>query len=436
MTTDVLSDDFKETPYWWDLAPLPPAGDERPPASADVVVVGSGYVGLSAALTLSRRGMDVVVLDAEALGHGASTRNAGYIGRNAGAKLGDMVPKFGLGFAVEVCKESAAAHDFTVKLIRDEQIACHYQDTGRFTAAPTRAVFDGMARDLDLMREHGVPVDAEMVLAADGPQGYRPGRYWGGQILRGNGVTHAGLYHRGLLERVVGQGARAYGFCPAQEIVRKGAGFRVATPKGAISAGHVVVATNGYTPKATGWLRRRVIPVDAFMIATAPLPRDLVERIAPAGRPMIENRYTPCWMRPNEDGTRILVGGAGAERPFRLPEKARQLHAIMTDIAPALAEAKISHCWTGKTGFTFDMLPHTGSHDGMEYAMGWCGSGLPLGTYLGHKTALRVLGDPESRSVFDGRPFPTMPFYTGHPWMLPLVVASRKRKDRKLLGQR
>lgn len=64
--------------------------------------------------------------------------------------------------------------------------------------------------------------------------------------------------------------------------------------------------------------------------------------------------------------------------------------------------------------------------------MGWCGSGVPMGTYLGHKTALRVLGDPESGSVFDGQPFPTKPFYTGRPWFLPLAVTWNKRKDRKL----
>ena len=104
----------------------------------------------------------------------------------------------------------------------------------------------------------------------------------------------------------------------------------------------------------------------------------------------------------------------------------------MVHIVPALEGVKISHCWTGKTAFTFDMMPHTGSHDGVEYAMGWCGSGVPMGTYLGHKTALRVLGDPEAKSAFDGRPFPTKPFYTGRPWFMPLAVAWHKRKDRKL----
>ena len=293
-------------------------------------------------------------------------------------------------------------------------------------------MFEGLARDLAMMHDDGVPVDAEMVEPEAAPAAYRKGHYHGGQILRGNGTIHAGLYHAGLLERAARDGARIVGHCPVQAIERERGGFRVATPRGTVRAGHVIVATNGYTPKAAQWLRRRVVPVDAFMIATEPLPAERIESIAPAGRPMVEHRNSPCWVRPNEDGTRILFGGLSAEPPFALEHKALTLRDAMVRIVPALEGVKISHCWTGKTAFTFDMLPHTGDHEGVEYALGWCGSGVPMGTYLGHKTALRVLGDPDAESVFDGRPFPTWPFYTGRPWFLPLAVAWNKRKDRKL----
>ena len=429
---DVLTDDFKSTPYWWDLAPRPAVSDERPPAEAEVAIVGAGNVGLSAALTLARRGREPLVLDAEAAGHGASTRNAGYLGRQVWYKYGDMVPKLGRKRAAEICRESAAAHDYAASLIQTEQIACFYRNTGRFIAAPSKRVFDALARDLAMMREDGVAVDAEMVEPDAAPPAFRKGRYHGGQVLRGTGTIHAGLYHAGLLERAAREGARIVGHCPVQAIVRERGGFRIATPRGSVRAGHVIVATNGYTPKAAQWLRRRVVPVDAFMIATEPLGEERVEEIAPALRPMVEHCNSPLWVRPNEDGTRILFGGLSAEPPSALERKARHLRDAMVHVVPALEGAKISHCWTGKTAFTFDMLPHTGSHDGVEYALGWCGSGVPMGTYLGHKTALRVLGDPEAACVFDGRPFPTWPFYTGRPWFLPLAVAWNKRKDRKL----
>ena len=432
MASDVLTADFKAAPYWWELAPRPDAGEEAPPGEAEVVVVGAGNVGLSAALTLARRGRGVVVLDAEAAGHGASTRNAGYLGRQVWQKYGDMVPKLGRERAAQVCRAAIGAHDYAASLIETEQIACFYRNTGRFIAAPSKRVFDGLARDLAMMQDDGVPVDAEMVEPQAAPPAYRSGHYHGGQILRGNGTIHAGLYHAGLLERAARDGARVIGYCPVQAIEREGSAFRVTTPRGTVRAGHVIVATNGYTPRAAQWLRRRVVPVDAFMIATEPLPEERIEHIAPAGRPMVEHRNSPCWLRPNEDGTRLLFGGLSAEPPADLERKARRLREAMVAIVPALGDVKISHCWTGKTAFTFDMMPHTGSHEGVEYAMGWCGSGVPMGTYLGHKTALRVLGDAEAGSAFDGRPFPSKPFYTGRPWFLPLAVAWNKRKDRRL----
>ena len=142
-----------------------------------------------------------MVLDAEAAGHGASTRNAGYLGRQVWYKYGDMVPKLGRARAAEVCRAAIAAHDFAASLIEREQIACFYRNTGRFIAAPSKRVFDGLARDLAMMREDGVPVDGEMVEPDEAPSAYRKGHYHGGQSLRGNGTIHAGLYHAGLLER-------------------------------------------------------------------------------------------------------------------------------------------------------------------------------------------------------------------------------------------
>ena len=143
---DVLTADFKATPYWWDLAPRPEPTEAGPPAEAETVIVGAGNVGLSAALTLARRGGEAVVLDAEAAGHGASTRNAGYLGRQVWHKYGEMVPKLGRERAAEVCRAAIAAHDYAASLIEKEQIACFYRNTGRFIAAPSKRVFDGLAQ--------------------------------------------------------------------------------------------------------------------------------------------------------------------------------------------------------------------------------------------------------------------------------------------------
>jgi glycine/D-amino acid oxidase-like deaminating enzyme len=432
---DIFADNYSEDPYWWDLAPRPESDDQTPPSRADVVVVGSGNVGLSAALSLTRRGRDVVVLDAEAAGHGASTRNAGYLGRGLWFKYGDMVQSIGREGAGILAREAVRAHDYAAGLIRDEQITCFYRDTGRFIAAPSKAIYRKLEKDLELMRADGVPVDAEMIPAERQHEEIASTVYHGGQLLRGNGIIHAGLYHQGLVERVRAQGGKVIGFCPVTGISRENEGFTVTTPKGTIQAGEVFVATNGYTPKAFPWQRRRVIPVSAFMIATETLSPELMARVLPNGRPLIENRNTPLWIRPNEDGTRILFGGTTGEDLGSLPRKAHQLHGEMTRVVPDLEGVKLTHCWTGKVAFSFDMLPHTGTHDGVHYAMGWCAAGVPMGTYLGHKTALRIVGDPDAATPLDDRPFPTKPFYTGNPWFLRWAVAWLKHKDAKLMRE-
>ena len=136
---DLLTTDFKPTPYWWDLAPRPEPTGAGPLGEAETVIVGAGNVGLSAALTLARQGRQALVLDAKAAGHGASTRNAGYLGRQVWHKYGHMVPKLGRERAAEVCRAAIAAHDYAAALIEREQIACFYRNTGRFIAAPSLA---------------------------------------------------------------------------------------------------------------------------------------------------------------------------------------------------------------------------------------------------------------------------------------------------------
>ena len=196
-------------------------------------------------------------------------------------------------------------------------------------------------------------------------------------------------------------------------------GFVVTTAKGKIETRDVFIATNGYTPKAFPWHRRRVVPASAFMIATETISPDLMARVLPGGTPLLEACNTPLWIRPNEDGTRILLGGRTGEDLDTLPRKTEQLYSEMIRVVPALEGTKLTHSWTGKVAMSFDWLPHTGTHEGMHYAMGYSGSGAAMAPYLGHKTALRVLGkESDARTAFDDVPFQTRPFYSGSPWFL------------------
>jgi len=129
------------------------------------------------------------------------------------------------------------------------------------------------------------------------------------------------------------------------------------------------------------------------------------------------------YYRPSHDSKRILFGGRAHYRPADLVEAGSILRRYMVKLFPELSDAKLSHCWFGFIAYTFDRLPHMGIHDGVHYAMGYCGSGVVMSTWLGRKTALRILDNKEAKSAFADIKHPTMPFYTGTPWFLPLVKA-------------
>src|SRR5215813_2906761 len=129
----VLTPDFKTTPYWWEESPRPAAAPDPLPAQADVVVVGSGFTGLSASLTLLQAGRQVLVLDAENLGAGASSRNAGSMGRTFRHNFSELAER-GVNLAVDPSREVNAALDFAYNRIESEGIKCHLARRGRFTA--------------------------------------------------------------------------------------------------------------------------------------------------------------------------------------------------------------------------------------------------------------------------------------------------------------
>jgi glycine/D-amino acid oxidase-like deaminating enzyme len=252
-------------------------------------------------------------------------------------------------------------------------------------------------------------------------------------------VTHrrAGLhparYHAGLIGRVREAGAIVVGNSPVTTIDRTGSGFTVTTPAGSLQARDVVVATNGYTGSVTPALRRRVVPVTSYMIATAPLSPNLMATLMPKRRMLSDSNRLLCYFRPSPDNTRVLFGGRPAYTAIGPKRAAERLAGYMTRIFPELHGVELTHSWFGYIAYTFDRLPHAGERDGMHYAMGYCGSGVVMSTWLGRKAALRLLGHAQGKSAFAELRHPTSPLYYGRPWFLPFVQAWYQGAD--MLGR-
>jgi glycine/D-amino acid oxidase-like deaminating enzyme len=423
---------MKATPYWWEHAP--PTAVEAPelPSQADAAVIGSGYTGLSAALTLARAGRSVIVFDAGTPGVGASSRNGGMLGSALKPSLDTLQRRYGDKLANALFTEARQAYDFLRGFVAEENIDCDYAETGAFTGIIKAAQYEALARETEQLART-IGFEADMVPKAEVRNEIGTDLYCGGRVTHRRAGLHPARYHAGLIGRVRAAGAMVVGNSPVISIRRNGGDFTVNTPRASLKARNVVVATNGYTGPVTPALRRRVIPVTSYMIATTPLSPNLMTTLMPKGRMLTDSNRLLCYFRPSPDKTRVLFGGRPAYTEIGPKLASERLSRYMTRIFPELRDVELTHSWFGYIGYTFDKLPHVGERDGIHYAMGYCGSGVVMSTWLGRKAALRLLGSAEGKSAFAELGHPTSPFYHGKPWFLPLVQAWYQGAD--LLGR-
>jgi glycine/D-amino acid oxidase-like deaminating enzyme len=420
--------DFKADPYWWDATPRPAFDPVPSPADCDVAVIGSGYTGLSAALQTARGGRRTVVLDAEAAGWGCSTRNGGQISTSVKPSLAELTARHGEERARAILGEGHNALAWIEHFVAEEGIDCRFTVCGRFHAAHTARQYERLAKAAT-SEPKGLETGAIVVPRAEQHSELGTDAYHGGVVYPRHASVDPGRLHQGLLARALAADATLVPHCPVTALQAAGAGFELQTPRGVLRARNVIVATNGYTGSATPWLRRRVIPIGSYIIATEPLPADVMARLMPRGRIVSDTRKVVYYYRASPDGRRILFGGRVSLRETDPRASAPKLHAAMVRIFPEVARARISHSWWGNVAYTFDTLAHVGADRGVHYALGYCGSGVSMAAYLGMRVAQQLLGRAEGRTAFDGLGFQTRPFYWGNPWFLAPSVAYYRWRD-------
>jgi glycine/D-amino acid oxidase-like deaminating enzyme len=426
----LFTPDFKPHPYWWDFTPPPELGAPPLPARVDVLVVGSGYTGLNAALQLARGGRETLVVDAEAAGWGCSTRNGGQVSSSVKGTFVELVAAHGAERARGIFEEGRKSLFWLGDFVREEGIDCDYRISGRFHAAHSARQYEALGRYVA-----GQPKGLEMATAMvpRSEQGREIGTevYHGGLVYLQHAAVDPARYHRGLLDRVVAAGAVIVPDCQVEAIARQGRGFRVTTARGAVEAQNVIVATNGYTGKVTPWLRRRVIPIGSYIIATEPMPAETMARILPTDRMVTDTRRVIYYYRASPDRRRMLFGGRVSWNETDPRVSAPRLKREMVRLFPELADVRVSHSWMGFVAYTFDKLMHTGEHEGVHYAMGYCGSGVAMASYLGMKLGQKVLGRREGQTAFDGLTFQSRPYYFGYPWFLATSIGVYKWLDER-----
>ncbi len=370
---------------------------------ADVCIVGGGFTGLSAALHLARAGADVVLLEAQRVGWGASGRNGGQVGSGQRQDQLWLESRLGTGPA-RVLWDIAEEAKATVRRLVDRHApdarwrpgVLHADGSARGVAA-SHAYADHLRRvyGYDATR----PLDRAGIAEATGS-----GRFAGGVLDTGAGHVHPLRLAFGMARAVAASGARLFELTRATD-VHTGA---VATATGTVRADHVILAANGYLGSLMPDVGARVMPINNFIVATEPLGAGHAD-ILPGDIAVADDTFVVNYWRRSEDG-RLLFGG-GESYGYRFPRDiAALVRPRLTDIYPQLSGIGIDHAWGGTLAITRSRMPHFARVvPGVWTASGYSGHGVAMAVMAGRLLAQAIRGEAagfDAMAAVPAAPFP------------------------------
>lgn len=383
-----------------------PAAPEIRPLSADIrtgiAVIGSGFVGLNAALRLLERGHQVVVIDAAEPGWGASGRNGGQIIAGLKYDPDKLKTLFGPDLGGGMIAAFGAAADQVFNRIGTYGIDCQAERSGWIYAAHgTKPLHNQVEPRHRQWQAHGA--DATLLTATQISEliGCAPDTYAGGWLDRRGGVLQPLSYCRGLARAVITEGGAIYRRTPATRLTRAENGWIVEAGGHRITADKVVLATNAHTDQLWPGLSRTIVPVTSFQIATKPLRSDLSETILPGNQGVTDTRRLLVYYRRDHTG-RFVIGGRSPVDDEPQFSDAGSIQRLANRLFPQLDMRELDFVWSGRVAVTKDRFPHLHILAPNLYtAIGCNGRGVAVGTVMG-----QVLGDLASGDEPASIPFP------------------------------
>lgn len=390
----------------WNEIPTASISSETLPSTARCVIIGAGYTGLSTALELSVQG-GVVVLDAMAVGEGASGRNGGQVIPGLKLNPDELIQRFGEVRGERLVEVVGGAADHTFDLIKRLGIDCNAQQNGWLQAAHNGAALDGLEKRVGQWQARGANVqllDAKRTAALIGNN-----LYSGALLDLRAGQLQPYQYVQGLAAAARQQGVKIFERTPALKLLRRAGGWTVVTARGEIQTEQVVIATNAYSSALLPALPHTYVTLWSLQAATAPLPTALLERILPGGLPVSDTFRVLRYYRRTADG-RFVLGTRGAFRDQLNLDDVKRLQREMLHIYPELAGTPISHCWCGRVAVPASTLPLLSQPEpGLTVALGYYGRGVAMATRMGSFVAELVQGVPAQEIAYPVLPFKAMP---------------------------
>jgi len=386
--------------------PFPRQGALQGTIEADVVVVGGGFTGLSAALHAAEAGMKVALLESRMIGWGASGRNGGQMipGLRWGAL--ELEREFGSERAKRLLEVTNSAAGLVKGRIERHAIACDLR-SGHFHAAAKPAHLDDMQRELDVLVRLVGYQGAQVVPKAEVPCFVDSPRYHGGFFDANGGHIHPLNYAQGLATAAIEAGVHIFENSAVTAIDHAGP-VVARTAHGEVRARYGVMACDAFMGELDESLGRMTMPVANYNVATAPLGAERAAALIPSGAAVSDSKFVLNYYRVSADG-RLIFGGGEKYSPRPPADIEAFVRPYLEGVFPQLAGVAIDHAWGGMVGVTLNRLPHFGRIGESFFAHGWSGHGVLVTSLAGQLIAEAMQGSAERFDLFaalPGRPFP------------------------------
>jgi glycine/D-amino acid oxidase-like deaminating enzyme len=400
---------------------------------AEVAIIGAGYTGLSAALHLAAAGRAVLVLEAKALGERASGLNGGQVIPGLKTDPDGLEELLGPERGARLVASVAAGPDLVFELIERHHIACDATRTGWIQPATSQAALAQLAARVEQWRRRGAMV--ELLAAREVGLLTGSARYCGGLLDRRGGTVQPLSYVRGLATAVARAGGHICVHSPAVHLRHAAREWHIETPGGSVSAPAVIVATNAYSGALVGVLRRSIVTVPSFQVATVPLTPSRRAGILPGGQAASDTWHLLRYFRLDATG-RFVLGARGMFGRVPEPRSCRHHYRAVFEIYPQLAGVAFEFHWGGLVAMTPDHLPHL--HElapGLLAGLGYNGRGVAMATLMGRLLAQRTLGMSDAELAFPVTPVRPIPFHRASSFAARAAIQYLRAQDMLARGR-
>ena len=373
----------------------------------DVCVIGGGFTGVSAALHLAEAGYDVVLLEANRIGWGASGRNGGQLHTGQRKWQSELEDSFGRTRAQELWQLAEEAKNLVKQRISQHSIDCDYKDGLLHTAHKKSYVEEYRSEVNKLNNDYDYQqirfVDKEEMSGMLGTDIYH-----GGTLDQGAGHLHPLNYVLGLARAAREAGVKIYEHSPVIEF-NQAEPVRIKTAKASVTADYAVVACNGYLGKLNKTMATQIMPINNFIIATQPLGEEVAKQLIQDDVAVADSKFVVDYYRLSADKRLLFGGGENYSAKFPV-DIANFVRPVMLKVYPQLKNTKIDYAWGGTLAITLNRLPSFGKlQSNVFYSQGFSGQGVCLTTLAGKLLAEAVSGTAERFDVMASLPSPEFP---------------------------